>query len=148
VNRSRPIAEAAETLLSVIAIYYASYVCIREGYGYDWLTLWMLPLRIAIIILASTFDYVPHRPHKIQRHEDAYATTSRIEGIWRVGDYPLSVLLLYQNYHNIHHLFPSVPFYRYAPIWWRHRDELLKRGTPVVTMWKSDTPTAASDKKL
>jgi fatty acid desaturase len=29
----------------------------------------------------------------------------------------LTPLLLYQNYHLVHHVYPTVPFYRYLKIW-------------------------------
>jgi fatty acid desaturase len=161
-NRERPVAEAIEVLSHIVVAFYLSYraigtdlsrffhptsldgvlklwlfvhLIIVAGYGYDFLTIWMIPMRIAIMFLACTFDYIVHRPHTIQRSSDTYRTTSRVEGIWRIGDYPLTALLLYQNYHNIHHLFPSIPFYNYSPIWWNHRDELLRRGTPGESIY-------------
>jgi fatty acid desaturase len=29
----------------------------------------------------------------------------------------LTPLLTYQNYHLVHHLYPTVPFYRYRRLW-------------------------------
>ena len=43
----------------------------------------------------------------------------------------LTVPLLYQNYHNIHHLYPTIPFYKYPVMWRNHRKILLELGTPV-----------------
>ena len=41
-------------------------------------------------------------------------------------------LFLFQNYHLIHHLYPSVPFYRYLKIWRLNEAEFRRQGTPVV----------------
>ena len=46
----------------------------------------------------------------------------------------LSLPLMGQNLHNIHHLYPTVPFYLYSPIWVRHQHQLRALGTPI-TSW-------------
>jgi ring-1,2-phenylacetyl-CoA epoxidase subunit PaaE len=33
---------------------------------------WLIPGRIASMLLACTFDYLPHRPHTVTREEDPY----------------------------------------------------------------------------
>jgi len=76
--------------------------------------------RLAILFLAFAFDYVPHRPHAITAAEDRYRATSVVESAL------LNVLLLGQNYHLVHHLYPGVPFYRYQSIWTRRRATLLQ----------------------
>lgn len=84
---------------------------------------WLFPFVGAATYLLYTFDYLPHRPHKSL---DQYLATSVTTG---VPSPLLSVLLLSQNMHNIHHLAPSVPFYRYGDVWHICREELLKSGT-------------------
>jgi fatty acid desaturase len=37
-----------------------------------------------------------------------------------------------QNYHNIHHLYPMIPWYRYRRVWKHHARELQALGTPVA----------------
>ena len=51
----------------------------------------------------------------------------------------LTVVLLGQNMHNVHHLAPNVPFYKYAAVWRARRDELLARGTREIPwlLWPS-----------
>ena len=46
----------------------------------------------------------------------------------------LSVPLLYQNLHLIHHLYPAVPFYRYGQIWRAQRQALLDKGVQVRSL--------------
>ena len=52
----------------------------------------------------------------------------------RFGRTLLSVLLLNQNYHNVHHLWPSQPWYRYSKVWFAHNRDLLKKGVRVLPL--------------
>jgi fatty acid desaturase len=53
----------------------------------------------------------------------------------------VSPLLLYQNYHLVHHLHPIVPFHRYITVWRRREEDYLAaepalsdlRGRPITT---------------
>ena len=79
------------------------------------------------------FDYLPHRPHLERR--DAFRATATTTG---APSWLLTVLLLSQNMHNVHHLTPSVPFYKYGRVWAACREELLRRGTrQLPVLWPS-----------
>ena len=49
------------------------------------------------------------------------------------------MLLLSQNMHNVHHLAPSVPFFKYGDVWAAGREELIRRGTRQLpwVLWPS-----------
>mmetsp|Transcript_72317 Transcript_72317/g.186527 ORF Transcript_72317/g.186527 Transcript_72317/m.186527 type:complete len:106 (-) Transcript_72317:246-563(-) len=86
--------------------------------------------------LMFLFDYVPHRPHQVPCKEDLYMSTSATKGFFgTVAE--LHAPTLGQNLHNIHHLFPQIPFYRYHVAWAAHEGELRARGTRVLPllMW-------------
>lgn len=68
----------------------------------------------------------PHRPHRVPARVDPYKATNVTTFPWEL---PITILMLFQNYHNIHHLVPYVPFYNYRKVWRARRSELLKRGT-------------------
>jgi beta-carotene hydroxylase len=71
------------------------------------LKLWIYPLIGAIIFLGLTFDFIPHYPHDDQtRFNNSRTIPSRL----------LSILMVNQNYHIIHHLYPRVPFYMYKSV--------------------------------
>jgi fatty acid desaturase len=72
---------------------------------------WLVAARVAIAVLAFAFDYLPHRPHRVTAKQDRFAATSAFPGRIR---YALS---LGQSLHRVHHLYPGVPFYRYAAVW-------------------------------
>lgn len=83
------------------------------GFWPQFLTFYFLPTRIAMVLLAFTFDYLPHYPHDVHINDNAFRATSN-----RVGmEWLLTPLLIGQNYHLSHHLYPSIPFYRYRRIW-------------------------------
>ena len=44
---------------------------------------------------------------------------------------PITWLWLWQNYLAVHHLFPRVPFYRYAALFDRIRSMMVARGAPI-----------------
>ena len=95
------------------------------GWGLPLLWLWVVPLKLAFALLAFSFDFLPHHPHRVLATEDRYrATLARPSRL-------LSLLLLNQNLHNIHHLYPALPFYRYGQIWRARRAEFLERGVEV-----------------
>jgi len=59
--------------------------------------------------LGLTFDWLPHHPHQ---SSDAREGTRVIEakGFWNT---PLTYIYLWQNYHQAHHVRPTIPFYLY-----------------------------------
>lgn len=123
--KRRPVAERWETLLTLILLYGSILVLCVTGYALPVLLLWFIPSRIAQTFLAWTFDYLPHRPHTITAAEDRFRASLILL-------HPLlTVVLLYQNYHLIHHLYPGVPFYRMARIWREQRDYLIGKGAIV-----------------
>ena len=44
-------------------------------------------------------------------------------------------LMLSQNYHLVHHLHPSVPFYRYLATWRRNEEAYLERDAAIATVF-------------
>ena len=68
---------------------------------------WFVPARVALVLLAWTFAWLPHAPHD---PEPERATTV-------YSGLPLHVLLLGQSYHGLHHRWPKVPFYRLHHMW-------------------------------
>lgn len=75
------------------------------GLGPYLIALWILPAIAASGLLAIAFDWLPHRPHTSQE---------RFHDTRIVLNPALTLPLLWQNYHLIHHLYPRVPFYRYG----------------------------------
>ena len=87
------------------------------GYWQAVLFAWFLPWRLAIGWLAFAFNYL--------RANGFAATVCR-------QPRALKWILLFQNYHNIHHLYPSAPFYRMEKMWDVDPDYFEDNGTRVV----------------
>jgi beta-carotene hydroxylase len=83
------------------------------------LNFWMTPAGVVGLMLGLFFDYFPHNPHQSQeRWSNARIYASRL----------LNALILGQNYHLIHHLWPSVPWYKYQPAYYATKPLLDAKG--------------------
>lgn len=129
----RPRREKAEAVATVfLMLGVIAFLGITLGWKVVLLG-WLLPARLAIGALAFAFDYLPHHPHHVPASVDRYQATRILESKW------LSPVMLCQNYHLVHHLFPGVPFYRYGVVWRAKREELIAKGARVTT-FGSPTP--------
>lgn len=118
----RPLREKLElpvVFLCMGVVFYSLYAAGALG---ALLFAWVLPARLAIASLSFAFDYLPHKPHLVAAKENRFAATVIRPSRW------LTPVLLYQNYHLIHHLYPGVPFYRYGSVWFRKTEQLLDKG--------------------
>ncbi len=95
---------------------------VATGHVLDWLMLWFLPTRLGILILNIFFQWLPHHPFD---QTERYLNT-RIS-LWTGG----TLMLLQQNLHLMHHLWPSVPFYNYARLFRRLRPVLVVEGSRI-----------------
>ena len=75
--------------------------------------LWFIPSRGMVWLVCFVFMYLPHVPHVYTHRENPCQATLMLEGWNKV----MSVLMMYQNYHLAHHLYPTVLFYRYKKAW-------------------------------
>lgn len=118
--------------LSIIpyAIFMLAIVvlCITSGYGWDMLFYWIIPSRIAIMLLSLGFDYLPHFPHKISEAQDPYQATTMREGMY----FFWSPILFYQNYHLAHHLYPTAPFYAYKKVWHLGKKYFMQHHPAII----------------
>lgn len=104
-------------------------LAVALGHGVLLACAWLVPARLALVALAFSFDYLPHRPHVVLARDDPYRATHLLPSPL------LTPLFLYQNFHLIHHLYPGIPFYRYSAVWRRERVELLRRGASERFAW-------------
>ena len=136
--RTRPVRERMDLVVSALA--YSAVAGAAVWAGREALTLvlvvWIIPARLALMALAWTFDWLPHRPHVITAAADRHrATTLHSSPL-------LHLLLIGQSYHLVHHLFPRVPFTRYARLWRARRAELTAMGAHDRALPRPDDPEA------
>jgi len=125
---SRPSRERWELAATWVLVFGACGWTIASGNLFGLVVLYLLPVRIAVMFLGFAFDYLPHHGLESTPAEDRLKSTRLRVGSERL----LSPLLLYQNYHLVHHLHPLVPFHRYLAVWWRGEEQYLL-GEPALT---------------
>lgn len=114
--------EALQADAVVLAMLGSLVLCIGVGRVADWFCLLFLPAVGGNLLLAILFQWLPHHPFD---RTERYLNT-RIS-LWRGG----GLLTLQQNYHLIHHLWPSVPFYNYGLFYRRLRPKLVAKGSRI-----------------
>ena len=135
--RERPKGESIPTVVTFFAVVAALSWFATHGHGAEVLT-FMAGHRIGVMILAWWFDYLPHHGLTFTQREDKYQATRVRVG----GETWLTPLFVYQNYHLVHHLHPSVPFYRYIRAWRRNEQAYLDRNAAISTWFgRSLTPS-------
>jgi beta-carotene hydroxylase len=82
---------------------------------------WFTPALVVGLALGLFFDYLPHRNFQERnRWKNARVYPSTL----------LNILILGQNYHLIHHLWPSVPWYKVQPAYYAVKPLLDAKGSP------------------
>lgn len=102
---------------------------VSMGFGLEFFFLWFLASRVGLFLIALVFVFLPHYPGDIDAQEDKYKATTVRRGMEGV----LNLLMVNQNYHLIHHLYPTVPFYRYQKVWHLKYAELVSHEPAVQT---------------
>lgn len=119
--------EAIAAALLFAAVYAG---LIATGHTIELLVLLFVPSRLAVLYLAWAFDYLPHHGlHHTPSQDKFRATRNRIGLEWL-----LTPVMLYQNYHLVHHLHPAIPFYRYLVVWGRNEASYLERNPALSTV--------------
>lgn len=82
---------------------------------------WFAPALMVGVTLGLFFDYLPHRPfNERNRWRNARVYPSRI----------MNWLIMGQNYHLVHHLWPSIPWFEYKPAYEAMKPLLDAKGSP------------------
>jgi beta-carotene hydroxylase len=106
----------ARTLAVVVIV-----LSMQFGFSHYIFSYWFPPLGIVGLILGLFFDYFPHRPFQERnRWLNARIYPNRI----------LNFLIGGQNYHLVHHLWPSIPWYRYEAAYYVMKPLLDTKGSP------------------
>ncbi|MEO1403839.1 MAG: beta-carotene hydroxylase [Cyanobacteria bacterium J06635_1] len=82
---------------------------------------WFAPALVVGLALGLFFDYLPHRPFEERnRWKNARVYPGMI----------LNLAIMGQNYHLVHHLWPSIPWYKYKPAYEYMKPLLDQKGSP------------------
>ena len=100
---------------------------IVSGYFAEFFLLWFLPTRLALGLTGYVFVFLPHYPAQISSKADKFkATTMRLGHEWL-----LTPVMVFQNYHLIHHLYPNIPFHRYLKVWSIIKDQIMAKNPAI-----------------
>lgn len=106
-------------LVAHSALCVAVWTAVALGYGAEAFALYVLPASIGRLLLGVFLVWLPHHPFD---DSDRYRTA-------RVLTSPLARLMCMGHHlHLVHHLWPSVPFYRYPELFALMRPTLVERG--------------------
>jgi beta-carotene hydroxylase len=116
--------ELLEWFISRLIIVSIFYISIQYHFlGYI-LNFWFIPAFLVGIALGLFFDYLPHRPFvERNRWKNARVYPGKV----------LNILIMGQNYHLIHHLWPSIPWYNYQPAYYLMKPLLDEKGSPQTS---------------
>jgi beta-carotene hydroxylase len=116
--------ELLEWFISRLIVISIVYISVQYHFlGYI-LNFWFIPAFIVGITLGFFFDYLPHRPFvERSRWKNARVYPGKV----------LNILILGQNYHLIHHLWPSIPWYNYQPAYYLMKPLLDEKGSPQTS---------------
>lgn len=95
---------------------------IAAGHLLTVLVVIVMPAWLALGVLAVVFTLLPHHPHV---RGDRFLNSRARPGRWRTA------LLLGQNYHLVHHLWPKVPWYLYGAVYREQWAVMRARGADV-----------------
>jgi beta-carotene hydroxylase len=111
--------ELLEWFLSRLFLFTVVFLGIYYDFIGYLMNFWFVPALVVGIALGLFFDYLPHRPFQERdRWKNARVYPSPI----------LNLLILGQNYHLIHHLWPSIPWYKYQPAYYATKPLLDAKG--------------------
>ena len=137
---SRPTREKNFFYAAFLSIFTILAFAAATGYLMEVFLYWFIPSRISLLLYSFLFGYMPHAPgYMSEKEEGAFKVSKMFVGF----DWLLTPLLLYQNYHLIHHLIPTAPFYRYGKIWRAKRDFLIENQAAITYLGDEAAPATA-----
>ncbi|BAP17104.1 beta-carotene hydroxylase [cyanobacterium endosymbiont of Epithemia turgida] len=96
--------ELLEWFISRLFLFTGVFLGIHFGFIDYLMHFWFVPALVVGVALGLFFDYLPHRPFKERdRWKNARVYPNSI----------LNLMIFGQNYHLVHHLWPSIPWYKY-----------------------------------
>ncbi|MEM9493821.1 MAG: fatty acid desaturase, partial [Myxococcota bacterium] len=74
--------ERLEVSAFALAVVALIAVAVSAGALVPMLLLWLVPARLATAMLALSFDYLPHRPHRVRAADDRFRASSVWPNPW------------------------------------------------------------------
>jgi beta-carotene hydroxylase len=129
---------AIKLITPYIIITTLYVVAFAEGFLPALIVLATIPTILGTSLTIIVFDHIPHHPH----NSSGKYTNARM--------YPskgVDWLTFMQSHHLIHHLWPSIPWYRYRECYAQRRQDLLEAGAIEVGSTHYPAPKDFSPKR-
>ena len=111
--------ELWEWFFSRLFLFTVVFLSIHYDFVDYLLNYWFSPALVVGLALGLFFDYLPHRPFQERdRWKNSRVYPGRL----------LNILICGQNYHLIHHLWPSIPWYKYQTAYYATKPLLDAKG--------------------
>jgi len=128
--RSRPRSERLEFAVGLTFYVGVHIAFLTSAYALEFFLCFMIPQRFGLFYVSWFFAHIQH-PEGMEWEQAPFQTTVRIItnpiGHW---------LLLGQSFHCLHHLAPSIPYYRYRRAWTLGQHLFERQGVPTRTLWQ------------
>lgn len=112
--------ELLEWFLSRLFLAILITLSLQYGFFHYLINYWLSAALVVGLMLGLFFDYFPHRPFQERdRWKNARVYASPI----------LNLLIFGQNYHLVHHLWPSIPWYKYQSAYRATKPLLEAKGS-------------------
>lgn len=127
--RQRPAEERRAFAVSIGIYVLVHAFFLASPWWREFLIVWVVPQRLGLFTVAYFFAHIQH-PEDVQWEQAPFQTTVRV-----IAPSWIRALLLGQADHCIHHLMPSLPFYRYHRAWALGRHLFEQQRIPTRTLF-------------
>lgn len=107
----------------------------------EMLVLWFIPNRVTLWLICYVFMYLTHVPHDVYHRDAPYQATL----IRRGWEWLLDPLMAYQNWHLVHHLYPTIPFYRMKKAWFARYHQHMSQQPAVIPAFQLKPNNSQAD---
>lgn len=142
---TRPASERLEFVLGALFYNGLHLGFLLSPYAWEFFVIWMIPQRLGLALVTYFFAHIQH-PEGVSWEQAPFQCTVQV-----VTNRLLDWLMLGQTVHIVHHLFPSLPFYRYRAAWnaglhllERQNIPTRKFFTPSVNLVLPNNPVPAT----
>lgn len=131
-RHERPRAEQRAFWITVAVALSWYVVWLLSPYAHPFIIYWFIPQRLGLLMVVYLFAFIQH-PADIEQRKQPFQATRVI-----YGGALMRTLLLGQSNHLVHHLFPSIPYYRYHLGW--ELGQTAFREREIVRQWPLAPP--------
>ena len=139
---SRPVGERIE-FCACLTFYVGLHLAfLLSPYAWEFFLCFMIPQRFGLFYVAWYFAHIQH-PKGVEWEKAPFQTTVRVK-----TNAVARWMMLGQSKHCIHHLAPSLPYYRYHHAWNLGKHLFERQGIPTRTLWSGSKDLQLPDNRV